>query len=238
MNAGDTLDARSLANMLDYHRRQLNRALLEQAEHLEGGLNAVEVLRSLTRRIAEHAAVIDLITPWSGMVDALAQPPAWPPTQAVTEILAWLDQAPEDWPFTGADIAQFIRNGCPEWRSTDTMEKIAHAAAEDVANWLDEQDWETVSASFVADCVREQFGLVDPDAPRVMGAAEWRALGFEPGDVINRNGDLLLGDGHVCSRGAVNCTLRQSILAAPFGWIRTGGQLNSGPLGVVMVERR
>lgn len=153
-------------------------------------------------------------------------------------VLAWLDEAPADWPFTGADIAQFIRNGCPDWTETDSLRRLQEAAQGDVADWIEEQDWDTVPASFVAACVREQFGLADPSVPPTMGIDDWRAQGFEPGDVINRDGDLLLGDGSICQRGAVNCTLRQSALAAPFGWIRTGGQLNSGPLGVVMVERR
>lgn len=30
-------------------------------------------------------------------------------------ILAWLDASPADWPWTGADIALFIRNGCKPW---------------------------------------------------------------------------------------------------------------------------
>lgn len=97
-------------------------------------------------------------------------------TQAVTEILAWLDAAPEDWPFTGADIAQFIRNGCQPWTETGSAQRLTGparslaesegriAALQEVAEWIEEQDWETVPASFVADCVREQFDIPKPSS--------------------------------------------------------------------------
>lgn len=210
MSAADTLDARSLANMLDYHRRQLNRALLEQAEWLESGATNELDLRVATTRIAQHAAVIDLITPWSGMVDALAEPPAWPPTQAVTEILAWLDAAPEDWPWTGQDIAAMIRDGCPDWTSPGVETKPR--TVKDVVEWLEQRpSFEAKDAPRqIAADIRLQFGM---DAPL---PSLYR--GLVPGDVCNTDGWLLNADGHPDASGTVWVTRDQAARAAVFGW--------------------
>lgn len=45
-------------------------------------------------------------------------------------ILAWLDEAPEDWPWTGADIAAMIREGCPDWQSPGGASKAPPLAGD------------------------------------------------------------------------------------------------------------
>lgn len=144
----------------------------------------------------------------------------------LTKVLAWLDEAPEDWPFTGADIAAMIRAGCPDWHSPGGG--APHRDAREVVEWLESRSWGSdvadTNARHYAEAIRANFNMPKRQ-PEAM--AHWARMGLKSGDICNREGDLLDLNGQPFGQGHFWLTKDQAARAAVFGWMLEEGLLPS-----------
>lgn len=132
------------------------------------------------------------------------------------------------------DSARHVRDAAESWvrdyglpRSPSvSLASVREQAFTEVVDWLEEQDWETVSAQFVADCLRERFELPPPPPPE-SPMSRWAHTGLKAGDICSRDGHLLNKDGSPVGNGSFWLTKDQARRAAVFGWMLDEGLLPS-----------